>query len=263
MSLSRQIPRSQRLVATMRAAIALAAALVLLQIPADAARDNALAIDLSQDLIGISTGFKGADVLLFGTTDGDGDVIVVVRSPDSQVIVRRKERVAGVWVNASELIFDDAPGFYHVAASAPLEDLLPTPALDANQIGTDHIAFKSHFHTSRNQEEAFRSALVRNKQRSSLYTEGLSAVDFRGDRLFRTRVALPANVPMGDYKVTVYLVRDGEISDRSESLLQVRKVGFEAKITEFAFEQAPLYGLIAVIIALIAGWFAGFVFRKV
>ncbi|MDA0786172.1 MAG: TIGR02186 family protein [Proteobacteria bacterium] len=241
----------------------MAAALVLLQIPADAARDNALAIDLSQDLIGISTGFKGADVLLFGTTDGDGDVIVVVRSPDSQVIVRRKERVAGVWVNASELIFDDAPGFYHVAASAPLEDLLPTPALDANQIGTDHIAFKSHFHTSRNQEEAFRSALVRNKQRSSLYTEGLSAVDFRGDRLFRTRVALPANVPMGDYKVTVYLVRDGEISDRSESLLQVRKVGFEAKITEFAFEQAPLYGLIAVIIALIAGWFAGFVFRKV
>jgi uncharacterized protein (TIGR02186 family) len=112
-------------------------------------------------------------------------------------------------------------------------------------------------------EEAFRSALIRNKQRSSLYTEGLKDVDFRGNRLFRTRVALPANVPTGDYKVTVYLVKDGTIADRSESLLRVRKVGLEAKVNEFAFEQAPLYGLIAVIIALIAGWFAGFVFRKV
>jgi uncharacterized protein (TIGR02186 family) len=255
--------RPVRMFGSLRGAIAIAAALVLLQIPADAARDDALAIDLSQDLIGISTGFKGADVLLFGATKGEGDVIVVVRAPNSQVIVRRKDRVAGIWVNTSELIFDDAPGFYHVAASAPLEDLLPEPILNANQIGTDHIAFNPHFLTSLDQEEAFRAALIRNKQRSQLYTDGLQEVNFRGARLFRTRVALPANVPTGDYAVTVYQVRGGEIADRSESLLQVRKVGMEAKITEFAFQQAPLYGLIAVIIALIAGWFAGFVFRKV
>ena len=252
-----------RMFASLRAAVAIAAALVLLQIPADAARDEALAIDLSQDLIGISTGFKGADVLLFGATEGDGDVIVVVRAPNSQVVVRRKERIAGIWINASELVFDDAPGFYHIAASAPLEDLLPVPVLNANQIGTEHIAFKPHLFTSLDQEEAFRTALIRNKQRSQLYTDAPRNVDFRGKRLFRTRVALPANVPTGDYAVTVYLVRNGEIADRSESLLQVRKVGMEAKITEFAFEHAPLYGLIAVIIALIAGWFAGFVFRKV
>ncbi|MGB0571898.1 MAG: TIGR02186 family protein [Alphaproteobacteria bacterium] len=252
-----------RMLGSLRGGVAILAALVLLQIPADAARDDALAIDLSQDLIGISTGFKGADVLLFGATEGDGDVIVVVRAPNSQVIVRRKERVAGIWVNASELVFDDAPGFYHVAASAPLEDLLPEPILNANQIGTDHIAFNPHFLTSLDKEEAFRAALIRNKQRSQLYTDGLRDVSFRGARLFRTRVALPANVPTGDYAVTVYLVRNGEIADRSESLLQVRKVGFEAKVTEFAFQHAPVYGLIAVIIALIAGWFAGFVFRKV
>ena len=91
----------------------------------------------------------------------------------------------------------------------------------------------------------------------------MEKVSFRGERLFRTRVALPANVPTGDYSVTVYLVNDREITSISETGLSVRKVGFEAKLTEFAFEQAPIYGLIAIIIALIAGWFAGFVFRKV
>lgn len=249
--------------AGLRAALLVAAALVLLQIPADAARDDALAIDLSEDLIGISTSFSGADVLLFGATEGVGDVVVVIRSPDSQVIVRRKDRVAGIWVNAEELVFDDAPGFYHIAASAPLDDLLPQPVLDANQIGTDHIAFSPHFPLTVEQENAFREALVRNKRRSGLYTDGLERVDFRGNRLFRTRVALPANVPTGDYRVTVYLVDDREIIGTSQSTLQVRKVGFEAKITEFAFEQAPIYGLIAIVIALIAGWFTGFVFRKV
>ncbi|MEP4886294.1 MAG: TIGR02186 family protein, partial [Alphaproteobacteria bacterium] len=128
----RQIFEYLRIFGAMRAGITVAAVLALLQIPADAARDDALVIDLSQDLIGISTGFKGADVILFGATEGEGDVIVVVRSPSSQVIVRRKERVAGIWVNASELVFDDAPGFYHVAASAPLDDILPRPLLDTN-----------------------------------------------------------------------------------------------------------------------------------
>lgn len=247
----------------MRAAMVVMALLVLLQLPADAARDDALVVDLSEDLIGISTGFKGANVLLFGATEGEGDVIVVVRSPSSQVIVRRKQRVAGIWVNADELVFDDAPGFYHVAASGPLDELLPEPVLDANQIGTQHIAFNPHFLLSFDEEDQFRAALIRNKQRSRLYTDGVEDIEFRGNRLFRTRVALPANVPTGDYRVAVYLVTDGEIASVSQSLLQVRKVGFEAKLTEFAFEQAPIYGLIAIIIALIAGWFAGFVFRKV
>ncbi|MBN43356.1 MAG: hypothetical protein CL573_07710 [Alphaproteobacteria bacterium] len=241
----------------------IATGLVISQIPASASRDDVLVIDLSQDLIGISTSFSGADVLLFGATQVEGDIIVVVRAPSSQVIVRRKNRVAGIWVNTEELVFNKAPGFYYVAASAPLKDLLPGPILESLQIGTRQIAFKPHLSMPGNKEEDFRKALVRNKQRSGLYTSGIEEVDFRGDRLFRTRVALPANVPTGDYQVTVYLVSGRAISDISESILRVRKVGFEAKVTEFAFEQAPLYGLIAIIIALIAGWFASVVFRKI
>jgi uncharacterized protein (TIGR02186 family) len=247
----------------MRRALVLAAVFAVLQMPADAAREDALAVDLSEDLVGISTGFTGADVLLFGATEGVGDVIVVVRSPSSSVVVRRKERIAGVWVNAHGLVFNDAPGFYHVAASKPLDALLSEAARAAHQIGVDNIAFRPHEFVSAEDENAFREALVRNKQRSGLYTTAPGTVSFLGSRLFRTRVALPANVPTGNYDVTVLLVADGEIIERSSSVLDVRKVGLEAKITEFAFQQAPLYGAIAVVIALIAGWFAGFVFRKV
>ena len=243
--------------------IILMALAAVLHIPADAARDNALAIDLSEDLIGISTGFTGASVLLFGATEGEGSVIVLVRSPNSRVVVRRKSRVAGIWVNSDELTFDDAPGFYHAAASASLEDLLPDDIRRANQIGVNNIGFKPHAFLSADEEKAFRMALIRNKQRSGLYSTQSGRVTFEGPRLFRTRLELPANVPTGKYAVEVFLVNEGQIVGRSTRELSVRKVGLEAKITEFAFEQAPLYGIIAVLIALIAGWFAGFVFRKV
>ena len=243
--------------------VVMLALVAMLQIPADAARNDALAIDLSEDLIGISTGFTGASVLLFGATEGEGGVIVLVRSPNSRVVVRRKSRVAGIWVNSDELTFDDAPGFYHAAASAPLEELLPEDLRRTNQIGVDHIGFKPHAFLSADEEKAFRAALVRNKQRSGLYSTQNGRVTFQGSRLFRTRLELPANVPTGKYAVEVFLVNNGQIVDRSTRELSVRKVGLEAKVTEFAFEQAPLYGIIAVLIALIAGWFAGFVFLKV
>jgi len=239
------------------------AVFAILQIPADAARDNALVVDLSDDLIGISTGFTGANVLLFGATDGEGDVIVLVRSPDSRVVVRRKSRVAGIWINTDELTFDDAPGFYQVAASGPVADILPARLLETNQIGVDNIVFKPHEFLSPSEEQVFREALVRNKQRSGLYGESVGDVSIQGGRLFRTRLELPANVPTGEYTVTVLLVDNREVVSRSTRQLSVRKVGIEAKVTEFAFEQSLWYGILAVLIALIAGWFAGFVFRKV
>lgn len=248
---------------SLRTPLVLLSLCALLLLPADAARDDALIVDLSEDMIGISTSFTGASVLLFGATEGEGGVIVLVRAPDSSVVVRRKKRVAGIWVNSDELTFDDAPGFYYVASSEPLADMLPKAILEANEIGTENIGFNPHDFLSPDEENAFRAALVRNKQRSGLYSEKTGEITFRGDRLFRTRLELPANVPTGEYDVSVFLVNEGIIVDWSTAQLSVDKVGLEAKLTEFAFEQAPLYGIIAILIALIAGWFAGFVFRKV
>ena len=222
-----------------------------------------LLIDLSEDLIGISTGFTGTNVLLFGATEGVGDVIVEVRAPESAVTVRAKERIAGIWMNTESVAFANAPGYYHVAASRPLDALLPESALAREQIGIDNLSFGPPVGESADRALEFRKALIRNKQRARLFYEEAGAVTFLGNRLFRTRVAFPSNVPTGRYDVTVYLISQGEIVERSQTRLFVRKIGLEAQLTEFAYQQSTIYGLIAVAIALVAGWFAGFVFRKV
>ncbi len=225
--------------------------------------DVPLIADLSNDLVAITTGFEGADLLLFGTTDGDGDVIVVVRGPASEIVVRRKSRVAGIWINRDEVRFADVPNFYHVASSAPIEELLPIAVLRDEQIGVAQLVLQPTVVLEPDETRVFQVALVRNQQRLALYNSIVGTVSFTGGRLFRTKVAFPANVQTGPYMAEVYLVQGGAIVSKTATPLRVSKQGFEAGMFRFAHEQSALYGLIAIAVALVAGWFAGFVFRKV
>src|SRR3982750_4544468 len=98
----------------------LVAALLLLLAPATARADEVVA-DLSSHLIAITTGFTGASVVLFGATEGRGDIITVVRGPEREMTVWRKGKVAGIWVNAEAVVFGNVPSFYAVAASRPVD----------------------------------------------------------------------------------------------------------------------------------------------
>ena len=112
------------------------------------------------------------------------------------------------------------------------------------------------------EDGVFRKALLRNKQRAALYTKGHGKIKMLGKRLFRTTVVFPANVPTGTYSVNVLLFRGGQVVYTETTPLTVRKVGLEAGIFNFAHQHSMLYGVIAILIALMAGWIAGAMFRK-
>ena len=114
-------------------AVALAASLQ------NRATAQSLVADLSEDLIAITTRFTGSDLLLFGATDGKGDVIVVVRGPQSRIVIRRKSRIGGVWVNRDALTFANVPSFYYLAASRPPLDILESTVRRDEQIGLEEL----------------------------------------------------------------------------------------------------------------------------
>ena len=47
-----------------------------------------------------------------------------------------------------------------------------------------------------------------------------------------------------------------------ESILNVKKIGVEAGIYNFAHEYSFAYGVLAILIAVMSGWFASVFFRK-
>lgn len=224
-----------------------------------------LVADLSDHVIAINTGFTGTKVLLFGATEGEGDVAVVVRGPADRATVREKDRVAGIWLNHASMKFSGVPGFYAVASSKPLEQLAAPNVLERAGIGLKYLQLAVSDDDREAGPEAiaaFRDALIRGQQRSGLYVVDTGQVSFLSGRLFRTRIDFPANVPTGQYQVEAYLFRGGQVVDAQTTPLIVGKVGMGAEIYEFAQNDPALYGLAAILVAVAAGWLASVVFRR-
>ena len=230
---------------------------------AEPARATPLIADLSEHLVAITTGFAGTKVLLFGAIDSAGDVVVIVRGPDERVVMHRKSRLVGIWVNTASMTFDEAPSFYAIASSRPLDEIAGPAVRARNEMGVDHLRIElPRAKASENIAREWRAALIRNKQRENLYSQDLGRVTFLGNQLFRADVYFPANVPTGTYQVQTYLLRDGVVVSAQTTPLIVSKIGAEAEIFDFAHNNSAAYGIIAILIALVAGWLAHVAFRR-
>ncbi|MBV9523885.1 MAG: TIGR02186 family protein [Alphaproteobacteria bacterium] len=247
----------------MRAIVgAIALLLAMAGIGAAPAAGEPLVADLTSHLIGITSGFTGASVVLFGATDGPGDVVVVVRGPERDITVRRKRRVAGIWVNAKEETFAAVPSFYTVASSRPLEAITTPTVLAFHQLGVDNLRLARAQGALREEDLPFRAALIEDEQRDNLFNKSVGKVDFLGDRLFRATIGFPSNVPTGTYLVQVFLIRNKGIVAGQTTPLVVSKIGLDAAVYDFADRGSALYGVVAVFTAMMAGWLASLPFRN-
>ncbi|MBL4666287.1 MAG: TIGR02186 family protein [Sneathiella sp.] len=239
-----------------------------LLVPHSSRADNTLVTDISSHLISVTSDFTGTDLLLFGTVTSQGgaapadkgDIIVVVRGPQKNVTVRKKERVAGIWVNTRAIKIINVPGFYAVASNRPVEDIATIGTLERLKIGSNRLSLRAQ-NTPLDIQD-FRQAILRQQADVKLYTSSPSAVYFLGASLFRTSIHFPANVPVGNYVAEVYLFQDGELVSAQTSPLFIKKFGIGRRIFDFAQNYPTLHGIAAIFFALIAGWIASVIFRK-
>ncbi len=165
-------------------------------------------------------------------------------------------------MNEQEMSFSGVPAYYAVAANRPLDEMLPERVMSRHQIGTQNIRLRPPKGSKNAEVERFRAALIRTKQNASLYTKKVERIQFLGSRLFRIDLWLPANAPVGRYIVQVLLIRDGQVASAEITPLTVSKVGFEAGVYNFAHRYSLAYGVLAILIAAVAGWVASAVFRR-
>ena len=224
--------------------------------------------DLSQTRVSITTDFGGSEILVFGAIMHEPpdeaeplEVIVTVAGPQQRVTVRRKSKVAAIWVNTAAVEIDSAPSFYAVATSGPLEDVLRetedlrhriTPRRAIRAVGAPQEVVDAG---------AFTRALIRIRERSDLYQVHEGAVNLRQQALFSTAIALPSSLVEGNYAVRIFLARDGRVISTYDTALFVQKVGLERFLYVLAHERPLIYGLMSLAIAIAAGWGASVIFR--
>ena len=237
-------------------------ALVLLVTPVHA---EDLVSGISQDIIQITSNYTGTSIVVFGAierprgTEGR-DIVVVVRGPDTPMTVRKRERIAGVWLNSDAAHFEGMPSYYYLAATQPIDKMAAPRALARYGVGVNYLvpsAVGSH-----HDAHPFREALARHMKQLGLYTEAPGTIDFLSETLFRTRIPVPADVQRGQYNVEVYLFRDGDVVSAQSTPLFIDQTGLERRLYNFAYNQPLLYGLAAVVMALFMGWLSSVLFRR-
>ena len=247
-----------------RRGLILLAALFLLSRAEAAPRYSAdpLIVDLSSHVVAINSGFSGTNLLLFGAIEGDGDVVVVIRGPSENELIRRRDRLLGLWINRYQATVSGAPAFYQLASTRPLDKIAQPAMLDRHGLGIDHLNFQIRRKDNDKTDDDYRQALVRLKKQHGLYGDQSGNISLLAGKLFRTEMNFPANVPTGIYTAEVYLVRDGEIVSAQTTPLIISKIGVGAQIFDIALHDSALYGLAAVGLAMLAGWLAALAFRR-
>ena len=231
-------------------------------------RAEEIVLGLSADEVGITATFDGSDILVFGAIKRDApipsgsalDVIVAVTGPLTPVTMRKKDRRFGIWINSEVALIDAAPSFYAVATTGPLPEILRDTE-DLRHSITIPRAIRS-IGNEVTDSAAFTEALIRIRTDEGLYSLLEGAVDLTEQTLFRSRIALPANLIEGRYDARIFLVRDGAVIDVFEAPILVRKVGLERWLFNLAQSQPLAYGLLTLVIAVLLGWMASVTFQR-
>lgn len=230
--------------------------------------DGSLVTDISSHLISVTSDFTGTSLLLFGaikTADqyglaDHGDIVVVVRGPQKRILVRKKERVAGIWVNTQSVELQKVPSFYAVTSNRQLSEITDEGTLNRLKIGDNRLNLLPA-HEAKD-PTPYTQAVIRQQNERKLFSIDQSAVYFLGNALFRTSIHFPATVPVGNYIAEVYLFHEGDLISAQTSPLFIKKFGLGRRIYDFAQNYPYIHGIAAIALALFAGWIASAIFRK-
>ncbi len=245
------------------------AAMLLLALALPAAAQEQIVAGMSQNRVSITADFDGSEILIYGAVKRDSpapqgaplEVIVTVEGPATPVAVRRKDRVAGIWVNTQSVHIDSAPSFYAVATTGPLSHILSDTDNLRYGITIERVIRAIGISDEAEKAGEFILALLRVRTNEGRYRVLEGNVELTEDTLFRTDVVLPANLTEGEYKVRLFLLRDRRVIDSQERVIGVRKEGLERFIFNLAQEQPLIYGLVSLVLAALAGWGASAAFR--
>ena len=226
--------------------------------------------DISSRRVDIRYTFTGAELLLFGAILYPGgkaparpaDIVVVLRGPVQPILLREKQKIAGVWMNADSNRFRSAPSFYAVASSRPISELVDERTAAIYEMGLHNLQLSPGGGALPEKERRFEEGLLDLRRRQGLYSENPRGVEINAGVLYRASISIPSQVPVGTYTAETFLVDRGRVLAAATREIEIDKSGFERFVATSARRHAFLYGIVSVLLSLALGWAAALAFRR-
>lgn len=235
------------------------------------ARDPILVPEISQHEIQVRQGFTGAELLLFGailTPEGaragrDYNIVVVLKGPTQSIMLREKQKVAGIWINAAHTEFRSAPSFFALSSTHPVKEIVDDRTAAIFVLGLPWLQLSPIGAIEPHEQDRFAAGLVDLRKRQGLFKEDEAGVKVNEQVLYQARITLPSSVQTGTYTAETFAITGGRVVASGTSHVEVRKAGFEGAVAIFAQEYGFAYGLLTIAVSVFLGWLAARVFALV
>jgi uncharacterized protein (TIGR02186 family) len=235
-----------------------------------AAQKPVLVPDSSARQVQIRYSFSGAQLLLFGaiaypdgrTPKRPPDIAVVLRGPVQPILVREKQKIAGIWMNADSSRFRSAPSFYAVASSQPIRNLVDERTASIYELGIHNLQLSPGGGSLPEKERHFEAGLLDLRSREGLYGESPHGVEITDGILYRAVITIPSQVPVGTYTAETFLIDQGRVVAAATRDIAIDKSGIERDVWLASRRHRFGYGLACVILSLTLGWAAAVAFRR-
>lgn len=234
------------------------------------ARAEELVLALSTREVAITSTYTGADVTVFGHIErdartiartGDYDIVVQVQGPTGDIVLHRKGQFGFIWLTENRRRYTRVPLYFATLTSRPLSLITDEDTRQRLKLGLEHFLPPAP-DVSERDEFGFRNALIRLRREEGAVVDVENGVNMIRSNLFTARISLPAKAPTGLYLVNISLLSEGVPLRTAQAGFVVRKVGFDAYIANAARNDAALYGILTVLVAVLLGWLANLVFRR-
>lgn len=233
---------------------------------------SALAADLMvsvhPDIIQIGANYNGEVVTVSGRIPEDATALVRVTGKPEHYRLKQKGRAFGLlWMNLGSVEISNVPDVFLLylpgeAGNSPKK----TPAAwkDLN-LGIEGLRQQAEVLVEGEDKEALFDEFIKLKQQSGLYGTNADAIWFEPDggaiKSFKASMALPSALPQGEFNVEVFVIENGVITNATVHKIEAREVGMPAWISTMAFHHGTLYGVLAVLTAVLAGLLTGVMFK--
>jgi uncharacterized protein (TIGR02186 family) len=213
---------------------------------------------LTPEVIEIGTFYSGPQVRIEGTVEDGSKPVVVIRGADVTEVFNKKGRVGPIWVNTGEVHISGVPSLFLSFSAEPVSSFLDRATIEEYQL--DEAAIKRQM---RVEPKAADREVIQTNYLALKTQMGSYALINDGVKMGQPAAATvpyvvdfvwPRKAPPGTYEVRLYECRDGFVVGQASAPLQVVEVGFPARIAFLAKERAYLYGAVAVMVAVLAGF---------
>jgi uncharacterized protein (TIGR02186 family) len=215
--------------------------------------------------INVGPFFKGLKAIVNAEIPKCAGVIVKLIGKNKEMVLNMKGKKAFIWLNVAQVTVTNAPSIYLLACSNKLDELCSDAEQEKELLGYNSLKGRINYESNKPLSGIESEEFIKFKEHNGNYNINNKAVIKTapdGKQLLDATLEIPSFITAENYTVKIYCFNEKKLIDKVAVNLSVEEVGLPLFITNLAKNSPATYGILAIIVAMIAGGIIGLTFNK-